>query len=348
MAKHMNLYTPVLFDTSIWVKLIKENISPNEWECRKAIPFLSLEVILELINVDVDTRKQRLTYLANIPQIAILPHSSKIEIGGVINLVSLEYLYKVFKNEKPLQFFLKEKIKTITGHELISYCFQGASDNHLDSFLNLSKKKNAILANPMLKDPQLWKMKISDFPIEKVFDEKQIPSIRTLLDSRLYKKESENNPAFCKDYFIDYAKNLASDGLLKLIKDFALNVSQDMLVSDFSRSFSINILLQDFSANTNIPLEILKSIDFRTLTILSLLDAFEEEYCKDYWKDERRKIESSSYMDKNLAAYSYFVPVMVDVRTHIILDRVKARGFNLEYFQAGNVKAFLEKLNDYA
>ena len=278
----MNLYTPVLFDTSIWVKLIKENISPNEWECRNVIPFLPLEIVWELINVDINTKKQRLTYLANIPQIAILPHSSKIGIGDVINLISLEYLYKVFKNEKPLCFFLKEKIKTITGHELISYYFQGANDKYLDSFLNQSKKKNAILSNPMLKDPQLWKMKISDFPIEKVFDEKQLPSIRSLLDSRLYKKESENNPAFCKDFFIDYAQNLASDGLLKHIKDFALNVSQDMLVSDFARSFSVNILLQDISAITNIPLDILKSIDFRTLTILSILDDFDEEYSKEY------------------------------------------------------------------
>ena len=108
----MNQFKPVLFDTSIWVKLIKENVSPNEWECHKVIPFLPLEVVLELINVDTDTRRQRLTYLASIPQIAILPFSSKIEIGGIIHLISLEYLYKVTKIEDPLKLFLKEKIKT--------------------------------------------------------------------------------------------------------------------------------------------------------------------------------------------------------------------------------------------
>lgn len=343
----MNQFTPVLFDTSIWVKLIKENISPSEWEHRKVIPFLSFEVVLELINVDADTRKRRLTYLASIPQIAILPYSSKIEIGGIINLISLEYLYKASKSEEPLRLILKEKIKTITGHELISYYFQGANDKYLDSFLNQSKKKNAILANPMLKDPQLWKTKISDFPIEKVFDAKHIPSIGQLFDSRQYKKESENKPSFCKDYFIDYAQNLANDGLLELIKKYALNVSQDMSISDFSRSIPISVLLQDISAIINIPIEILKNIDFRTLTILSILDAFDEEYSKEFWKDERRKIESSSYMDKNLAAYSCFIPVMVDARTCIIMDRIKARGFELEYFQASNVKEFLEKLKDF-
>ena len=106
--------------------------------------------------------------------------------------------------------------------------------------------------------------------------------------------------------------------------------------------------MQDISAITNIPLDILKGIDFRTLTILNILDAFDEEYSKEYWSDQRRKIESSSYMDKILAAYSGFVPVMVDARTHIIMDRVKAKGFDLDYFQASNVKEFLEKLEYFA
>ena len=39
---------------------------------------------------------------------------------------------------------------------------------------------------------------------------------------------------------------------------------------------------------------------------------------------------------------------MVDARTHIIMERVKARGFDLEYFQADDVKAFLEKLEKFA
>ena len=344
----MNQFSPILFDTSIWIKLIKENISPNEWASHKVIPFLPLEVVLELINVDTDTRKQRLTYLASIPQIAILPYSSKIEIGGIINLISLEYLYKASKIEEPFKLFLKEKIKTITGLELISYNFQNATDNDLDFFLNQSKSKNAILANPMMREPHLWKKRLSDFPIEKVFDERQIPSIKPLLDARLYKRESENDPSFCKDFFIKYAQSLANEGLLKLIKKYALNVSQDMLISDFSRSISINILLQDISAITNIPLDILKGIDFRTLTILNILDVFDEEYSKEYWRDQRRKIESSSYMDKILAAYSSFLPVMVDARTHIIMDQVKARGFDLDYFQAGNFKEFFERLEKFA
>lgn len=344
----MNPFTPILFDTSIWIKLIKENISPNEWESHKVIPFLPLEVVMELINVDADTRKQRLAYLANIPKVAILSYSSKIEIGGIINLISLEYLYKTSKIEKPLKLFLKEKIKTTTGLEIISSNFQNVTDNNIDSFLNRSKQKNAILANPMLRDPQLWKKKLSDFPIEKVFDERQIPSIKPLLDARLYKRESENDPSFCKDYFIDFAQDLANEGLLKLIKKYALNVSQDMSISDFSRSISIDILLQDISAITNIPLDILKGIDFRTSTILSILDAFDEEYSKEYWRDKRRKIESSSYMDRNLAAYSSIVPVVVDARTNIIMNRIKARGFDLEYFQASNVNEFLEKLEYFA
>lgn len=340
----MNQFTPVLFDTSIWVKLIKENISPNEWECRKVIPFLPSEIVLELINVDADSRKRRLTYLANIPQIAALPCSSKNEIGGIINLVSLEYSHKVSKVEEPLRLFLKAKIKNTTGHELISYNFQNTNNNYLDFFLSQSKKKNAILANPMLKNPQLWKKKLSDYPIEKVFDEKQIPFIKTLLDSRLYKKESENDPSFCKDYFIEYAQSLANEGLLNLIKKYTLNVSQDMLVSDFSRSFSINILLQNISAITNIPLDILKSIDFRTLTILSILDAFDEEYCIEFWNDHRRKIESSSYVDGRLVAFSYFMPVVVDARTALFVERMNKRGFQLNCFQASNVNSFLEKL----
>lgn len=341
----MNLLKPILFDTSIWVKLIKENISYKEWEACDIVPFLPLEVLLELINVDTDTRRQRLTYLASIPQIAILPYSSKIEIGGIIHLISLEYLHKASEIEEPLKLYLKEKIKTTTGIELISYNFQNAND--LDFFLNQSKKKNAILANPMIRGPQLWKKKLSDYPIEKVFEEKQILSIKSLLDSKLYKSESENNPSFCKDYFIEYAQSLAREGLLRLIKNYAVNVSNDMLISDFSRSISINILLQDISAITNISLDILKGIDFRTLTILSILDAFDEEYSKEHWRDERRKIESSSYIDKILTAYSCFIPVMVDARTHIIMDSIKARGFDLEYFQAGNVKTFLEKLENF-
>lgn len=344
----MNQSSPILFDTSIWIKLIKENVSYSEWEQRRVIPFLPLEVVLELLSVDTDTRKQRLTYLASVPQIAILPYSSKNEIGGIINLISLEYLHKTSKIEEPFKLFLKEKIKTITGLELISYNFQNATDNDLDFFLNQSKPKNTILANPMIREPQLWKKKLSDFPIKKIFDERQIPAIKPLLDGRLYKRESENNPSFCKDYFIDFAQKLANEGFFEHAKQTFQHMPQNMLVSDFSRLFQINEILFDISAITKIPLDILKDIDFRTLTILNILDAFDEEYSKEYWRDQRRKIESSSYMDKILAAYSCFVPVMVDARTNIIMNRIKARGFDLEYFQASNVNEFLEKLEYFA
>ena len=80
--------------------------------------------------------------------------------------------------------------------------------------------------------------------------------------------------------------------------------------------------------------------------IVSVLenDAYKEEYCKELWQDERRKIESSSYVDGQLVAFSYFMPVMVDVRTALFVERMNKRGFQLNCFQASNVDAFFEKL----
>ena len=88
---NMNPFTPILFDTSIWIKLIKENISYKEWEGCGVIPFLPLEVLLELFDVDERNRLKRLTYLSQLPQIATLPIHSKPKLGGVPYLISLEY-----------------------------------------------------------------------------------------------------------------------------------------------------------------------------------------------------------------------------------------------------------------
>lgn len=70
----------------------------------------------------------------------------------------------------------------------------------------------------------------------------------------------------------------------------------------------------------NIPLNILESIDSSDVTILNILDAYNEEYGKELRRDERRKIESSSYVDGQLVAFSYFMPVVVDARTALFVE----------------------------
>lgn len=77
----------------------------------------------------------------------------------------------------------------------------------------------------------------------------------------------------------------------------------------------------------NIPLNILESIDSSDVTILNILDAYKEEYGKELRRDERRKIESSSYVDGQLVAFSYFMPVVVDARTALFVERMNERGF---------------------
>lgn len=101
----------ILFDTSIWIKFIKENISYKEWEACGVIPFLPLEVLLELFDVDERNRLKRLTYLSQLPQVATLPIHSKPKLGGVPYLISLEYLHKVSNSKDSLRDFLKEKIR---------------------------------------------------------------------------------------------------------------------------------------------------------------------------------------------------------------------------------------------
>ena len=96
----------------------------------------------------------------------------------------------------------------------------------------------------------------------------------------------------------------------------------------------------------NIPLNVLESIDSSDITILNILDAYKEEYCKELWRDKQRKIESSSYVDGQLVAFSYFMPVMVDVRTALFVERMNERGFQLNCFQASNVGAFIEKIKE--
>lgn len=94
----------------------------------------------------------------------------------------------------------------------------------------------------------------------------------------------------------------------------------------------------------NIPLNILESIDSSDVTILNILDAYKEEYGKELRRDERRKIESSSYVDGQLVAFSYFMPVVVDARTALFVERMNERGFQLNCFQASSVDAFLKQI----
>jgi hypothetical protein len=100
---HQPIY--ILFDTSIWVKLIKENISYKDWEMRGVVPFLPLEVLLELVDVDERNRLKRLTYLSRLPQIATLPLHSEPELGSIPYLISLEYLYKESNSKDSLSDF---------------------------------------------------------------------------------------------------------------------------------------------------------------------------------------------------------------------------------------------------
>lgn len=341
----MSHFTLVLFDTSIWVKLIKENISYKEWEVCGVVPFLPLEVLLELVDVDENNRLKRLTYLSRLPQIATLPLHSEPELGSIPYLISLEYLHKLSNSKTSLSSFLKDKIRIETG----SVLFGDTTDitNYLkvfDSYLEKSKRKNAVLANPMLFHPRLKGMKISDFPIDKVFTESQIEKIGELFESRSYKKSFENDPSYGKELITDKAKNMVNQGRFDHIKDLQSKLPQNMPVLDFLRLVEIEKILEDVSENLNIPLNVLESIDFRDITILNILDAYKEEYCKELWRDERRKIESSSYVDGQLVAFSYFMPVVVDVRTALFVERMNKRGLQLNCFQASNVNLFLEKL----
>ena len=336
---------PVLFDTSIWIKLIKENISYNEWEAYGIVPFLPLEVLLELLDVDESNRLKRLTYLSQLPQIATLPLHSEPELGGIPYLISLEYLHKVSNSKDSLSDFLKEKIRIEAGPVLFGDTADIVNNlNALGSYLENYKRKNAVLANPMLFDPQLRRMKISDFPIEKVFTELQIEKIGKLFESRLYKKSFENESSYGRELITDMGKNMASQDHLDRIKGLMSKLSQDMSVVDFLRLVKIKILLKDISENLNIPLNALESIDSSDITILNILDAYKEEYCKELWRDERRKIESSSYVDGQLVAFSYFMPVVVDARTALFVERMNEQGFQLNCFLASSVDAFLKQI----
>ena len=341
--KHQPIY--ILFDTSIWVKLIKENISYKEWEMRGVVPFLPLEVLLELVDVDERNRLKRLTYLSRLPQIATLPLHSEPELGSIPYLISLEYLHKVSNSKNSLSDFLKDKIRIEAGSVLFGATTDIASYlNAFDSYLEKSKRKNAVLANPMLFHPRLKGMKISDFPIDKVFTESQIEKIGELFESRLYKKSFESEPSYGKELIINKARNMANQGNFDYIKELQSELPQDMPVLDFLRLVEIRNLLKEVSENFNIPLNTLETKDFRDITILNILDAYKEEYCKELWRDKQRKIESSSYVDGQLVAFSYFMPVMVDVRTALFVERMNKRGFQLNCFQASNVDIFLEKL----
>ncbi|MCR4901080.1 MAG: hypothetical protein K5907_09735, partial [Treponema sp.] len=212
--------SPILFDTSIWVKLIKENISYKEWEACGIVPFLPFDVLFELIDVDESNRLKRLTYLSRLPQIATLPLHSEPELGSIPYLISLEYLHKVSNSKNSLSDFLKDKIRIEAG----SVLFGDTTDitnylNAFDSYLEKSKRKNAVLANPMLFDPRLKGMKISDFPIDKVFTESQIEKIGELFESRSYKKSFENDPSYGKELITDKAKNMVNQGRFDHIKD---------------------------------------------------------------------------------------------------------------------------------
>lgn len=343
----MSQLTPILFDTSIWIKLIKDNISYNEWVACGVVPFLPLEVLLELLDVDESNRLKRLTYLSQLPQIATVPLHSKLKLGGVPYLISLEYLHKVSDSKGSLSDFLKEKIRIEAGAALFGDATDMANNlNAFDSYLEKFKRTNAVLANPMLFDPRLKGMKISDFPIDKVFTESQIEKIGELFESRSYKKSFENDPSYGKELITDKAKNMVNQGRFDHIKDLQSKLPQDMPVLDFLRLVEIRNLLKDISENLNIPLNALESIDSSDITILNIVDAYKEEYCKELWRDKQRKIESSSYVDGQLVAFSCFMPVMVDVRTALFVERMNERGFQLNCFQASNVGAFLEKIKE--
>lgn len=333
--------TPVLFDTSIWVKLVKDRVPFENWDCLDIVPFLPLEIVYELLNVDDSNRLRRLEYLSTIPRIAVISVECEYRFCSVFDLISLEYLHEISKQTNSLQDFVIQKLKIISGEDL---CFLKNMNNW--KFLENSQRKNTILSNPMLSSPQLWKCRLSDVSIHQVFDESRLSDLNELLESRPYKKKKENEKSYCKDFFIDFAKGCVHQGVFELIKKIGMSVDPNMLLSDFSRMFFLAKILPDIASNINASIEMLKTIDFRKMTTLSILDAFKEEYCKEMYRDKRRSIESSSYIDGQLVVYSYFLPVMVDSRTIKIVKVVNHRNFGLKCFTASNVSDFIDKLKN--
>ena len=159
----------LLFDTSVWVALIrsenKEKIINKITNKNRII--LTHEVFIELMNIDENTKMERINFLANIQDLKCLNFNNKYHQGTLTDLRTYEINYLISKNPLSKKEYIYSNIETINPENITNYKYMPSMI--LSEFLNTFSRNSISLSIPSWEyydDPKKYrKSKAIDTPI---------------------------------------------------------------------------------------------------------------------------------------------------------------------------------------
>lgn len=347
---------PVLFDTSTWVLLINEqkNISINKLLEQGVVPFITMEVFLELMNVSKEKRDIRMEYLKNVSRLATFRYKSEI-LGSFVDLRCLEYI-NILTEKGNLTEYLLKNIVVFHGKELVAL-----ENIDLDAFQADQRSMHLSLSQSSWKfynDPQIRNKKLKDIVLKthvsedefKVHVEKVVSSLINNGDRK--RKETERREAATKfgllmhQKFSEMGQN--ENPIINAMNELGIKeaeIDAEETLGDLINNIEYRKKLLQVSELTNCLIDDLIKVNKEDIISWFLEKSFQTEYERMLLTNIERNAESSSITDKRLCCYTYVFPVFVDKRTREIMDIIsKKTSIKLSYIYINSVESFLNEI----
>lgn len=347
---------PILFDTSTWDLVIRNSptFRVDDLLKRGIVPLITLEIILELMNVSKELRKKRLNYLLSLPIISTINLDSK-HIGSIVDLRCLEYKFILEKNySKSIFEFIKDNITYLKGSEIDYF-----SRIDLDDFIKKQSKTNISISQSMwnnFDDPRIRFKKLKDIKFVESASAEELRASREkiveTLISNADKRKSEHARKEAVEYFcslLEQYQTLISGGinpLFSMAKEMGLEVHEldaQQTVQELFENYEYHLKLNSFAKLLDRPIEDIKSIDKKLVNSWQIENLFQRYYEEKLLSDLNRSPESSSIFDKHLSSFSPYLMVIVDKRSREILDIIKKNHFpNLKYISISKIEQLFQ------
>jgi hypothetical protein len=324
----------ILFDTSTWITQINEksNLQIMTLAEKGITPFITIDVLFELLNVSPEKRKARLEYLLEIPKLATIRYDNPI-LGSVIDLRCYEYKYFLEEKSKNKIEYLQDKIVYFSGKELSYYI-----NFNFDQIIDEQRLMNICLSQSMYnlyENKKIKKMKLKNLKFRHSLSDEEYIDFKKNVIALFVDGGDKKRPLV--------ERELAGSLLVKLLDEMhimdkkgidtfpkissllGLNPNEDneQSLEESMMLFEYKSKLHVFANTLKIDIKNLLNIDERNITSWIIEKKFKIEYENILLSDNNRIPESSSITDKRLSCFSFLFPVIVDKRTRDILDKVK-------------------------
>ena len=190
---NINIFEPILVDTSTWIMLINHN---EESYIRylydnNIVPFITYEIILELIDVSIEEKIKRLTFFQKIPLLLSLLYNG--EIGSIVDLRCHEYYFNLnFTGD--IREYIRKKM-TPVNKDLILGLFQ-SSNNIIKELNNRRKAIHLAVSLPQWKfhhDPKIRHKKLKDIQFKPTISKTEFEQHRKNVTKNIIEKSDKKD-----------------------------------------------------------------------------------------------------------------------------------------------------------